>query len=82
MMTAMETSGESDEIDMLAAGQFARQHGRERRWTRRAQGGGGKVRQADDRVDLYVAVGVRRNASSGCGLFLHSDLRACGPRVR
>ena len=78
MMTAMEHLAESDEIDMLLLVSSLAS-------TTRASLDPARIRAVAAKCGKPMTVWTYtlpsefgRNASSGCGLFLHSDLRACG----
>ena len=78
MMTAMEHLAESDEIDMLLLVSSLAS-------TTRASLDAARIRAVAAKCGKPMTVWTYtlpsefgRNAASGCGLFLHSDLRACG----
>jgi acyl-CoA synthetase (NDP forming) len=78
MMTAMEHLAESDEIDMLLLVSSLAS-------TTRASLDSARIRAVAAKCGKPMTVWTYtlpsefgRIASSGCGLFLHSDLRACG----
>ena len=78
MMTAMEHLAESDEIDMLLLVSSLAS-------TTRASLDAARIRAVAEKCGKPMTVWTYtlpsdfgRKAASGCGLFLHSDLRACG----
>ena len=78
MMTVMEHLAESDEIDMLV---LVSSLASETRASLDAERIKATVQRCGKPMTAWTYTlpsGFGRKASAGCGLFLHSDLRACG----
>jgi acetate---CoA ligase (ADP-forming) len=78
MMTAMEHLAESDEIDMLLLVSSLASETRVSLDPERIRAVSAKCGKPMTVWSYTIPSAFGRKASSGCGLFLHTDLRACG----
>ena len=78
MMTAMEHLAESDEIDMLLLVSSLASSTRASLDSERIRAVAAKCGKPMTVWTYTLPSEFGRNAASGCGLFLHSDLRGCG----
>ena len=78
MMTVMEHLAESDEIDMLVLVSSLASETRASLDAERIKATAQRCGKPMTVWTYTLPSGFGRRASAGCGLFLHSDLRACG----
>jgi acyl-CoA synthetase (NDP forming) len=78
MMTAMEHLAESDEIDMLLLVSSLASETRVSLDPERIRAVAAKCRKPMTVWTYTIPSKYGRDASAGCGLYLHTDLRACG----